>query len=74
MKLIGIILRIANYIIGFAGVFLALGTVGGLENDQITFGQFFLYELLAIGLILLTFVVYNFRYWFNYTYIEPIRK
>ena len=65
-----IIMRIFNYIIGFVGVFGALGFVGGLEHNQITFGQFWLYEFLCACLIVLTIIVYNIRETYKYRYLR----
>jgi hypothetical protein len=59
---------------GIVGVFGVLSVIGGYENFQINTGQFFLYEFLSFSLIWLTYIVYNIRSWFNYTFIESIKE
>ena len=64
------LMRVFNYVIGFVGVFGVLGVVGGLEHDQITFGQFWLYEFYCVCLIGLTFIVYNIREAYKYRFLR----
>ena len=69
-KFISESLKVLGYFLGILGGFLAYGFVGGLENDQITISQFWLYELLALGLIVLAFIVYIIRGEFNNKYLN----
>lgn len=69
-KMVSTILKAIGYTIGFLGVFFAFGSVGALENDAITTGQFFIQELTAFALIAIAVIVYIFRELFKYKYIE----
>lgn len=69
-----IILRVLSYVTGFCGVFGIIGTVGSLELDRITFGQFWLQEFFCVGLILLTIVVYYIRETFKYRHLRNYRN
>jgi hypothetical protein len=64
------LLRFFNYCLTCAGAFGILGTVGALECDQISFGRFWIQELIAFCLIGLAFIVYNIRENFKYYYIK----
>lgn len=55
------ILKILNYFLVVSGIIILFGAVGGLDNNQLTFGQFCLYELLAGVLIFLSYIVYTYR-------------
>jgi hypothetical protein len=69
-KLLYILIRIFNYILGISGALLVLGAVGGYENYQLTFGQFILYEILAFAMIFATYIVYNIRVNFKNYFIK----
>lgn len=56
-----LVLRVLGYIAGFAGVFGVLGFVGGLECDNITIAQFWLYEIYSFCLIGLSYIVWYIR-------------
>jgi hypothetical protein len=56
-----LVLRVLGYIAGFAGVFGILGFVGGLEHDNITIAQFWLYEFYSFCLIGFSYIVYYIR-------------
>lgn len=69
-KLLYILIRIFNYILGISGAFLVLGAVGGYENFQLTFGQFILCEILAIVIIFTACIVYSIRINFEDYFIK----
>lgn len=69
-KMVSTVLKAIGYVVGFLGVFFALGSVGALECNNITTGQFIIQELTAIALIAIAIIVYIFRELFNYKYIE----
>lgn len=56
-----LVLRVLGYIAGFAGVFGVLGFIGGLECDNITIAQFWLYEFYSFCLIGFSYIVYYIR-------------
>lgn len=56
-----LVLRVLGYIAGFAGVFGVLGFAGGLEHDNITIAQFWLYEFYSFCLIGFSYIVYYIR-------------
>ena len=56
-----LVLRVLGYIAGFVGVFGVLGFVGGLEHDNITIAQFWLYEFYSFCLIGFSYIVYYIR-------------
>lgn len=55
------VLRVLGYIAGFVGVFGILGFVGGLEHDNITIAQFWLYEFYSFCLIGFSYIVWYIR-------------
>ena len=55
------ILRVIGYASGFIGALMVVGVAGGLEWDNITIGQYWLYEFYAFCLIGLSYVVYIIR-------------
>lgn len=57
------VLRTLGYACGILGALGMLGIVGALETDSITIAQFWLYELGAIGLALLSASFYYIRMW-----------
>lgn len=74
IKLISKILRACYYTLFISGIFLAYGTVGSLETEKFTITQFWLYELLAIGLIVVAFIVYIVRGEFNDRHSKYLNK
>lgn len=56
-----LVLRVLGYIAGFAGVFGVIGFAGGLEWDNITIAQFWLYEFYSFCLIGLSYIVWYIR-------------
>ena len=56
-----LVLRVLGYIAGFAGVFGVLGFIGGLECDNITIAQFWLYEFYSFCLIGFSYIVWYIR-------------
>ena len=56
-----LVLRVLGYIAGFVGVFAVIGVVGGLEHDNITIAQFWLYELYSFCLIGFSYIVWYIR-------------
>ena len=69
-KMVSEVIKAFGYVLGFLGVFFALGSVGALECNNITADQFIIQEITAIALIIIAFIVYFFRDLFNYKYIE----
>ena len=57
------VLRTLGYACGILGAFGMLGIAGALEMASITIAQFWLYELGAIGLALLSAALYYIRMW-----------
>lgn len=68
-----LVLRVLGYIAGFAGVFGVLGFVGGLEHDNITIAQFWLYEFYSFCLIGLSYIVWYIREYIKEDVIRRIR-
>lgn len=56
-----LVLRVLGYIAGFAGVFGVIGVAGGLECDNITIVQFWLYEFYSFCLIGFSYIVWYIR-------------
>jgi hypothetical protein len=56
-----LVLRVLGYIAGFAGVLGVIGVAGGLEWDNITIGQFWLYEFYSFCLIVFSYIVWYIR-------------
>ena len=56
-----LVLRVLGYIAGFAGVFGVIGVAGGLECDDITIVQFWLYEFYSFCLIGFSYIVWYIR-------------
>ena len=56
-----LVLRVLGYIAGFAGVFGVIGVTGGLECDDITIVQFWLYEFYSFCLIGFSYIVWYIR-------------
>ena len=73
-KSISRVLKMIGYILGFAGVFFALGSVGAFENANIAGLQFFNQMIISGVLILSAFIVYILREHFNYKYIKNFKK
>lgn len=64
-------LCVACVLLGFASGILAVGTVGSLELDSISFTQFFVQEAIAIagiGLTKLLYLLYEFVKYEQYRY------
>ena len=57
------VLRTLGYACGFLGALGILGIAGALEKGSITIAQFWLYELGAVGLALLSASFYYIRMW-----------
>ena len=68
-----LVLRVLGYIAGFAGVFGVLGFVGGLEHDNITIAQFWLYEFYSFCLIGLSYIVWYIREYIKEDVIRRIK-
>lgn len=54
------------YIAGFLGMLTALGAIGSLECESITFAQFFFMEFIAVLSMLFAFGAHIIRVRFNY--------
>ena len=65
IKKINSILEKVGYIAGFAGAILFFGSVGALENETISFGQFLFQELMAIGCVGIACGCYTVREYFK---------
>jgi hypothetical protein len=55
------VLKVICYVLAFGGALLALFTIGGSENDTITWSQFWLYEFYAVLSISAAVAVYYIR-------------
>lgn len=67
------VLRLLGYIAGFAGVFGVIGFAGGLEWDNITVAQFWLYEFYSFCLIGFSYIVWYIREHIKEDIIRRIR-
>lgn len=71
--IIYLVLRVLGYIAGWAGVLGVLGFVGGLEHDNITIAQFWLYEFYSFCLIGFSYIVWYIREYIKEDVIRRIR-
>lgn len=55
------VLKVFGYACGILGALGVIGFVGGLEHDQVTMLQFFMYELHAFMLIGISYLSYYIR-------------
>lgn len=58
-KIVGQVICMLGYVIGFCAVLAIPGLAGGLEFNDITTGQFWLYEFLAFVSIFVAIIVYE---------------
>jgi hypothetical protein len=69
-KIISFILKCFGYALGTFGGVLFIGSIGSFDKDAITFGQFILQELLAVGCIVMTAYIYGVREVVKTYYVE----
>lgn len=69
-KIVYGIMRVANYVLAIIGCFLVLGAVGGHENDDLTAGQFWMWEIIAFAMIFASVKLYNIRENFKRIYMK----
>ena len=60
-KITNQILKIIACVLICSGIFLGLGSIGACEQNNITLLQFFVQEIIAFVLIVLSFVVFYIR-------------
>lgn len=56
-----LVLRVLGYIAGFAGALGVIAVAGGLEWDNITIAQFWLYEFYSFCLMGFSYIVWYIR-------------
>ena len=61
-KVVCIVLKVLGYLLGFGGLFFMLGSVGSLECETISYGQFWMQELIALISVILAFACYQIRF------------
>ena len=54
-------LNLITFVLGFTGVIMFFGAPGGVDNGDINLLQCFLFEILALVIMLAARIVYNIR-------------
>lgn len=61
-KIVCVTLKVLGYLFGFAAAFLALGTVGSADCETISMKQFYIQELIAVGMMVFAIACYQIRF------------